>query len=182
MEKDQAEFDKAENDRTAKQMQERRGMVGKEFSYKKKSLNEFRDALIEIGKFQKNLDMDAVSKAEDSAQQQIDQFDKMAKAAFDKADAIEDAANKEKAIQKTTTSLLRAEADLRINILKTIKDGYRTEFDALFDMLKEMGQLSESTLLTFRAALEAQIPDMWQQVGAGGSGSMAEIQRFMATS
>lgn len=157
---------KSANDTTAKIAEENLRRTKENFAHTKKIMEAYAASRKELLGLEKGWADNAVSKAEDAAEAQIEAFKKAGEAALNKAQQIEDGAEREKAVQETTSRLLRDEADLRANLLRTMREAYQSEFGQIFDFLKDLGALTNDTLTTMRDAIEKDITSLLKQHGA----------------
>ena len=136
--------------------------------------------MLQLDRFEKGLSDNAVDKAEMSAQAQIDSFEKIGKAALEKAEQIENGADREQAVQETTTRIIKDEADLRVSLLKSMREAYETEYGQIFDFLKKVGALSKDSL---RSMQEATLSEMEAMIQMGGAAAVTtgEFQKLLAT-
>ena len=174
------EADKAEVESKVKASAMRIQMDKEVLEQRRNSLNAFNREMLSFSKFDRALNQDVIDKATESAEIQIEQFGMIGKAAMEKAEVIQDVAKKEEAVHRVMTQTLKAEADLRQDILRTMRDAYQAEFGQIFDFMKEMGELSSETLGTLRDAIEQDIVALLQQKGAAAI-TDKEFQGLLAT-
>ena len=134
----------------------------------------------DLDKMEKQLSDNAIDRASATAQAQIDSFQQTAEAALEKAQLIENAADREKAVNEVLTRLAKNEAALRANILKTMRESYQSEFGQMFDFMKEMGAMSKEMTESMRDAVEQEIVSLVHQRGAAALAS-GEGARLLAT-
>lgn len=163
---DSAAIAKSYNDTVASISSTRRDIVKDNYEYDKKQITELAAAKKKMTEMEKSWAQDAVSAAESAAEQQIDTYAEVTKAALEKAHLIIDSTKREEEIQKILTQSVQNEVDLRANLLRTIREAYQTEFGQIFDFLKEIGGLTTDTLTTMRNAIEKDITVLLQQNGA----------------
>lgn len=157
---------KAYNETIAKVASEKTKALKEDYEHTKKVMEDYAAARKRLNSMEVSWSENAVIKAEESAEAQIDSFREAGKAALEKALQIENAAEMEKEVHTTLRRLTQDETQLRINLLKNLRQAFQTEFSQLFDFLKEVGGLTTSMMKDMLDSIDDEMADMVRDGGA----------------
>lgn len=178
--KKQMEEEKAANDASATIAEENKKKTQEKYQHDKQVMDAYRQARKDLLSMEKSWSDDSLTKAKEAAEQQIDAFQKAGEAALTKAKLIENGAEREKAVQETSTRLVQDEVNLRADLLKKMREAYQSEFGMMFDFLKELGALTKDTLESMGRTIEKEIKRLVQDRGSEAITSR-EFQSLLST-